>query len=147
MKVYLLLLAFTPCLVLAGESTPWHWRYGSSAWNGWFETRGMGIVNVSGCKIHGSLFDHENSNFQRISFEGNVKNSGTEITVTILASDVGQFKLEGEISSREFNNSIIETMVFSNKWKYLALTRRIQVETHNNALQSDKPLAALAVCG
>ena len=131
MKILLFIAAFIPLFANAGEETQWHWRYGSSAWDGWFETYGMGDLNIRDGKINGSLFDHEDTKFERIRLKGSMHQNKAKISVTIIATDIGIIEMTGEYKSREFNGSLVETIIFTDKFDYIALTRTVQKEAPN----------------
>ena len=126
MKYILFLIVLFTLPVTAEEVRDWHWRSGSSAWNGWFETKGLAKVDIKGREISATLYDHELQNFERIKFSGSVHGGNAEIVVTVLA-------MKGTYAIREFNGENIEALIFKTEWRFLALTRRSAATTPNKA--------------
>jgi len=124
MKYIFLFLAFLSVPALAEEATEWQWVSGSSAWDGWFETKGFAHVDIVDGKISAILYDHESKKFKRIKFDGSIEDGAAEIVVTVLATDSDDFPMKGTYAIRDFNGYHIEALVFTTKWKYLALSRR-----------------------
>ena len=148
MKVFLLIALFLPTLVSAEENSSWHWRYGSSDLNGWFETYGIGDAEIEDGKITGKLYDHEYPNkFLRFEFNGKIKGNKITINFIMAGTDRGEDEISGTYTVTKFAFATEEVIIMSNPREYLVLSRFVAKETPNKALKAQPSAAGDAASG